>query len=361
VPALIEYDESTAEMRVAGLTLLDRLVVSAHRAGCKPIVVVCRAGTPPLKRATSLGIQFRVDRERPGFEGPVLMANSSLLVSADDLRVLLRNGGRLDDLDGNPLPVGVVVGPLDSIESAVATLPRMAPVKVAKRVVDAASARSAERALWKSVASSADGMVDRAFNRPCGRPLSKLLVSTPIGPNAVSLASIAIGLAAAWLFAAGDYVACLVAAILFQISAIVDCVDGEIARVAFKESRLGKWLDLAGDQVVHVAVFGGIAIGLMKTGPGNTALWLGLSAVAGALLSFAVVVRGLSRPLDQNGRLQKLIDSATNRDFSVVVLVLAAMGKLEWFLWLAAIGSHVFWISALALQRVRLPTEERAT
>jgi phosphatidylglycerophosphate synthase len=193
--------------------------------------------------------------------------------------------------------------------------------------------------------------VDRVFNRPCGRPLTKLLVHTPITPNAVTLASIAIGLVAAWFFAIGTYAAAVFAVILFQLSTIVDCVDGDLARVLFKESPFGKWLDLGGDQVVHVAVFAAIAVGLVHSGQAPYGIWLGLSAVLGAVLSFAVVARGLRRPANHpNGLLSKLIDSATNRDFSVLILVLAGIGRLEWFLWMTAIGSHLFWMTALALQ-----------
>jgi phosphatidylglycerophosphate synthase len=188
-----------------------------------------------------------------------------------------------------------------------------------------------------------------------------MLVRTPISPNAVSLASVFIGLLAAMLFASGDYAACIAAAVLFQISAIVDCIDGDIARIAFKESVFGKWLDLAGDQVVHIAVFGAIALGIIKTTPDSPAMWLGFSAIIGALLSFGVVVRGLRRPyLDRSGRLQKLINAATNRDFSVVVLCMAVLDRLDWFLWVTAIGSHVFWITALTLQLAARPAEVRA-
>jgi hypothetical protein len=56
-------------------------------------------------------------------------------------------------------------------------------------------------------------------------------------------------------------------------------------------------------------------------------------------------------PGPANSRLQKLIDAATNRDFSVLVLILACFDRLGFFLWAAAIGSHVFWILALILQR----------
>jgi phosphatidylglycerophosphate synthase len=361
IPAVILYDETTAALRVAGLTLLDRLVVAVHRAGCNPVIVVCGRNSPPLLRASVLEIPVQFVHQVPAFDIPVLVASSSLLVTADDVRVLIGRRARLTDRSGKPLPIGVTTEPLNSLEKALARVPVIASMKVAEIVVDADSARRAERALWASVKSSTDGLVDRVFNRPCGRPLSKMLIRTPISPNTVSLISVVIGLIAAWFFASRDYSTSIIAALLFQISAIVDCVDGDIARVAFKESPLGKWLDLVGDQVVHLAVFGGIAIGLMKAGGGNTALWLGLSAIAGALLSFAVVVRGLCRTRsDDGGRLQKLIDSATNRDFSVLVLFLAVIGHLEWFLWLTAIGSHLFWMTALVLQLALRPAGERA-
>jgi hypothetical protein len=52
----------------------------------------------------------------------------------------------------------------------------------------------------------------------------------------------------------------------------------------------------------------------------------------------------------RNARLQKLIDATTNRDFSVLLIILALLGKLPWFLWMTAIGVHVFWLAALGVQ-----------
>jgi hypothetical protein len=62
-------------------------------------------------------------------------------------------------------------------------------------------------------------------------------------------------------------------------------------------------------------------------------------------------VRSMHR---KNGRkssgLEKLIDATTNRDFSLLVLFLAIVGKLDLFLWMAGIGVHFFWIIALRSQ-----------
>jgi phosphatidylglycerophosphate synthase len=352
MPALIFCDEQTGGLKIAALTLLDRLVVVVHRAGVSSITIVAGNPLPSLERTTALGIPVQVVSTIPVASGSMLVAGSGLLVQAADVRALMRQGGRLTTAAGERLPIGVLtrIGP--AWPAALDQQPPLVAQGVAVRITDAATARVAERALWASLTTSADGLVDRIFNRPCGRLLSKLLVHTPISPNAVSLASIVLGLIAAGGFAVGSYPAAVAAAILFQLSAVVDCVDGELARVLFKESPLGKWLDLAGDQVVHLSIFAAIAVGLVRNGDSPFAVWLGASAVLGALLSFAVVLRGMRQPAnDRSHLMQKLIDSVTNRDFSVLVLALACFNRLEWFLWLSAIGSHVFWLVALGLQR----------
>ena len=203
-------------------------------------------------------------------------------------------------------------------------------------------------------------MVDRFFNRPLGRPLSKLLVRTPISPNQVSIVSILIGLASAWFFARGNFIT---GALVFQLCAIIDCVDGDLARALFKQSRLGKWLDLGGDQVVHFSVFAAIGIGVARLDPSVPALALGASAALGVLLCFAVIVRALRQPAAQRGPLlNKLLDATANRDFSVLLLALAIFGRMDLFLWMAGIGIHVFWIALLALQSGRAaPAMSRET
>ena len=350
IPAVIVVDQRTAGLRVAGLTVLDRLLVAVHRAGAAPITVVAQEAPSGLTRSTALGIPFRVVQQVPARENATLVASSNLLVQAGDARSLLQQGGRLAS-NAAALPIGLLPQGTEPWDVALHGLPVQDAKGVACCVTDARSAAEATDALWRSLTSSADGLVDRYFNRPCGRILSKPLIHTPVHPNAVSLLSVGIGLLAAWFFASGNYPMVVFAVLLFQLSAIVDCVDGDLARVLFKESAFGRWLDLAGDQVVHLAVFGGIAAGLVRGGDSPLAVWLGISAVIGAVLSFVVVVRGIRQPSSDHSRmLQKLIDSATNRDFSVLVLLLACFDRLEWFLWLTAGGSHLFWMTGLVLQ-----------
>lgn len=335
-PAVLVCDARTASLEIAGLTVLDRLVVTAHRAGCAPIFLA--GGEAPLVRAQALEIQISHAPDVAGAPGVALLVEGSVLVEVRDLENVIAAGGQLVSPEGKPLPVRMKVNNLQPVAAG----------PVAMEILDAASAAEAERKFWASLTSSADGLVDRFFNRPLGRPLSKLLVHTPISPNQVSIASILIGVASAWFFATGNFVA---GALIFQLCAIIDCVDGDLARALFKQSRLGKWLDLGGDQVVHFSVFAAIGIGVARTDPSVPALALGASAALGVLLCFVVIVRALRMSGPQRGPLlNKLLDATANRDFSVLLLVLALWGRMDLFLWMAGIGIHVFWIALLALQ-----------
>jgi phosphatidylglycerophosphate synthase len=119
------------------------------------------------------------------------------------------------------------------------------------------------------------------------RRFSKLLtwVAVKIGatPNQVTIASFAIGLYAAFLFAQGDFWSILIGAVLLQVSIIVDCVDGELARYTRKFSELGAWLDAITDRVKEYAVFLGLAYGAYVQYGQN--LWV-LAAVLMALQTF---------------------------------------------------------------------------
>ena len=49
-------------------------------------------------------------------------------------------------------------------------------------------------------------------------------------------------------------------------------------------------------------------------------------------------------------RVDALLNQLTSRDFSVLVVAATMLGHPEWVLWLAAVGTHVFWVGFLALQ-----------
>ena len=214
-------------------------------------------------------------------------------------------------------------------------------------MADTASVAHAEWSLAQSLKGGLEGFVDRYFNRKCSRWLTHWLLQTRFTPNAVTLVATAVGLAAAAAFAVGSYPAVIVGALLFQLSAILDCCDGEVARLKFMESSFGQQLDLILDNVVHIAIFAGIAWGVSHSTWGSWALLFGGLAVVGNIAAFAVVQAAMRirAHMDQSrrARIDAILNTLASRDFSVVVLVFALINQMHWFIVLAAIGSNLFW------------------
>ena len=188
-----------------------------------------------------------------------------------------------------------------------------------------------------------DGLVDRYFNRKCSRHLTKLFLKTPLTPNAITLLAMSIGLAAAAAFAYGGYAIGMLGALLFQLSSIVDCCDGEVARIKHLESHFGDRLDVLADNVVHVAIVVGIAWTAYRD-EGSIYLVLGVVAATGMLIDLFVMLRNSTANVATESKINDLLAQLANRDFSVFILFLALISKPEWFIWIAAIGSHAYWI-----------------
>ena len=225
-------------------------------------------------------------------------------------------------------------------------------------VRDAADVRAAEKKLFNSLKGEFEGFVDRFFNRKVSRWFTRIFLAIGLSPNAITILASVVGLVAAAGFGVGTYNAGIVAALLFQLAAIIDCCDGEVARLTFTESPFGAWLDIAMDNVVHMAIFAGIAVGSYQSVAGSDGAWvplvLGSAAVLGNGLSFWLVARAqkIKAASEWKTPVQAawsdfMLKNVASRDFSVIVLIFAVIGKLDWFLWMAAIGSAVFWLLML--------------
>ena len=125
----------------------------------------------------------------------------------------------------------------------------------------------AEDRLMKALASQTageDGFLARHVSRRISRFMSRRLVLTPVTPNQITLGGAGIGMIGALLFSWGGYWSQLIGSLFFLFCIIVDGVDGEIARLKLQESPFGHRLDIIMDNIVHVALFVGIALGLYR-------------------------------------------------------------------------------------------------
>jgi phosphatidylglycerophosphate synthase len=346
---------------LAVLSVLDRQIIAAHLAGVAGITVVHEGDPPPVTRARELGIEFQMAGEVPRFRSATLLLAGNLAVQEEDLKRVLAGNGRLQDSSKTPLPCGVADSWSGDLEGSLPEGPRVTARGVARLVTDDLSAAQVEDDLWDTMGLDSDSLMDRNFNRPLGRPLSRLLIHTRISPNVISVVAMLIGVLAAWCFSRGTREGMILGAIVLQVSGVADCVDGDLARMMHKESAVGKWLDFAGGQLVHLCLFAGMGAGLYQlNGPTSPALWLGLAAVLGMVIAFVIVLRAKQNPA-RHPRLQSLIQKTAHRDFTLILLALAIANRVEWFLWAGAIGVNGFWLLALGLQRKDRPSAGRET
>jgi phosphatidylglycerophosphate synthase len=207
-----------------------------------------------------------------------------------------------------------------------------------------------EEGLFAGLQSAADGWVDRHVNRKLSPWFSRWFLRTRLTPNQVTCISLALGLLAALGFAQKEWGSRVIGALLLQCSAVIDCCDGEMARLKFLESPSGYYLDIVGDNIVHIAIFVAIAWSSYMSLGHTYLLWLGGLSALGTIMAFSVVLATRhGRVQRRSAALDRLIDALTNRDFSVLLIVCALVGKLDWFLWALAIGVNLFWLMALGL------------
>lgn len=106
--------------------------------------------------------------------------------------------------------------------------------------------------------------VNAWVNRPLAWLLVRALKPTKITPNQVSVASFVIGIGGAVCFVLGSPVWFIVGGILAQLSSIVDCADGMLARAKNSETVFGRYLDIFLDRMVEFFLIGSIGLGLYR-------------------------------------------------------------------------------------------------
>jgi phosphatidylglycerophosphate synthase len=217
---------------------------------------------------------------------------------------------------------------------------------------------SVEETLLSRLRSPEDGpIVDRFVNRSLSCFLTRWLVRTPVTPNQITLASLAMGLLGAWIFRREGLPATLAGLLLFQFSVVLDHVDGELARLKLHFTPLGKWLDNFGDHAVSLAVIGCLAWRVAVGEPVRQVVALSVAAATGITASFLVVF-GWSlfgetpEPLGTAAArlLARALRFLANRDgLYVTVWLTLLLGHPAWFLWALALGANLYWLAWLLI------------
>ncbi len=219
-------------------------------------------------------------------------------------------------------------------------------------VRDNASALEAKKKLLRFSKTHYVQFMDKWFNSLFSAPISSVLVKTPLTPNMLSLLGMCVGFLSGWSFAQGDYLSGLTGGLLLALTAILDCCDGDVARLKFLESDFGEKLDTTCDNLINVFVFTGMMLGVSKTQGWEQALtpFIMLAIGGGLIFSFIYFPKGGKGSFFKDSEMYDVIQVLASRNFIYIILFFSIIGHLDWFLWLGGTGSLVF---ALALFIVR--------
>jgi 1L-myo-inositol 1-phosphate cytidylyltransferase / CDP-L-myo-inositol myo-inositolphosphotransferase len=370
-----------SEPTVLGLGLARRTALAARRAGYSRVYFQARdhaapQGIPAISDWRRLGDGFALH------PGPLIIVHGAILAEPDWLEKLI-------DISPTPanwaaIPHKMIVLAAQAVKDAIAVLeadkgaydltsvqqrltqsfgaPVTIPAAIDPLVVTTpVDVDDAERRLLRRLVKDTDGFMARHVERPISLRIARRLASTAITPNQITLLSVGIGLSGALFFLCSQWVCQTIGALLFLAHSILDGCDGELARLKFQESRFGGIIDYWGDNVVHIAVFGCIAISWALSIEALWPLLLGVAAALGNLASAWLVYWRVMRPKKDDGplftsvvtvpdqSLARMLDAASRRDFIYLVVILALFGKSTWFLVLAAVGAPLFFLLLLFL------------
>ncbi len=222
-------------------------------------------------------------------------------------------------------------------------------------VVDRASARKAERALFHALRKPQDGWTSRWLNRPISLAISRLLVKTPLRPNQVTAVILLAGILSAVFAAFGTWGWQVLGALLFHTQSVLDGCDGEMSRVTHRGSKLGEWLDTVGDDITNYGFFIGAAWGLYSHTGQSLYLIVGWGGIALGMLASGIEYRYLIRigsgdllkyPLSEGageeGSFVSAIQPLFKRDtFVFITLIVTILGGLNVMVVVFSVGAVI--------------------
>ncbi len=247
-----------AGMRVAGLSVVDRSIKQMDGMGLS--IVIASDGSCTL----------------PKYLPP---------------SVILRKVPRPDDLAAlrNEIAGAIEIG-ADEVR------PSNRSLDGGMKVVDEASRKKAETAIFAELMRGDLGFVARYLNKPVSFFITRhFLCHLPVTPNQVTIGAAVVGLVGAVCIASGSYALLVWGFFLAHLQSILDGCDGELARVRFQQSALGEWLDTIVDDGLNIVIFAAIGIGLYRGGGSPLLLCAGLAASVFHLVYDAVALSEIRR------------------------------------------------------------------
>jgi phosphatidylglycerophosphate synthase len=368
--------EKMLTQRVAGISLLERVLATAMRAGVKELVLFwpceidsalwAEAAVSPLLRGLETvkldSFPFDPQRSRSWNAIRTLLKDKFVwlpwnFITSSRILAAIEPSTMLPSIWNKPVRLTKELLGRNKQARAISG-PQIEGVSIHSPE----DVRSAERFLVAKSGKPTDGIYSN-FNRKLSRPFVRALTHTGITPNMVTLAGLVVGMISAFMYSRGFYLASIVGAVLFFISGLIDEMDGMLARLTFSESAFGTWFEGLVDNATYLLLFSGITAGLYRQHGQRELIW-GIALIAGCLLSVCVVAlqrKALTppdRPNEYSARMNRLMETDSSLISQIArqihifikkgvavhyVLIFTVFGGLPVFLRIAAISANLTW------------------
>jgi phosphatidylglycerophosphate synthase len=105
------------------------------------------------------------------------------------------------------------------------------------------------------------------INNPIAKRFVEVLKNTFVTPNQVTYLSVAVGFASGYSFSQGTGVSSAIGGLLLELTLVLDCVDGQLARAKKMASDWGRLIDGIAGYFAYLAVIFGIMTGYSEFRP----------------------------------------------------------------------------------------------
>ncbi len=156
----------------------------------------------------------------------------------------------------------------------------------------------------------AEEMFDLFFFRPIAYVLVKGLYRTPISPNHVTALSLLAGVVAAYFFSRPFSSTFVWGALLYALANILDCADGQLARLQQSGTLFGRVWDGVADYISSTAIF--LALGVtLANGIWYLVLLAGVSSAVHSMVFDRYQSEFIARKIGEENFLRKELDRFT--------------------------------------------------
>ncbi len=247
------------DQTLLGLTIGERLLLSLQYGGIEQ-VAFAGFGAKPVSMRSSLKIT-----EPDRLEGTIVVLAADTVIDRGLLTSAPPNVESLPLFFCSKENIGTIVDNPEKFLSSLSVSNKVEGKEFAVRVTDRQSWKQARKCLLLSLRKPLDGFVSRHINRHISTFVTGIIVPWGIRPNQLTFVIMLIGIMSG-VFAAmsGYWWALVLSGLCFQGQSILDGCDGEIARLTYRFSKTGQWLDTIGDDLTNYAFYAGLTVGVGK-------------------------------------------------------------------------------------------------